>query len=271
MTLVLAWKTIEGIAVIADTRFGGAGRTVSEAGPKIFSVPITLNKWRNGHVETEKLRLPDMGFAFAGNTFAGQTAHALATTCLGNLVAEEFDNGPTVKDVAELYAKCSELVVEERRKWHATDGHCFEFFIVGRSAPGAKAQAFVGEVFVNADGKAECAVKEIDFDVYALYLLGEGSEKVTEIVDAARGSTPVLKPGDLLQTLIDDPSFPTIAGNQQFAVATPSGVEIRPVMRVTYDEVHMVQIIEYQVMGIDLRSVGPVGGYSPTATHAVPR
>ncbi|MET0437111.1 MAG: hypothetical protein ABW043_06420 [Devosia sp.] len=61
------------ITVIADTRFGG-GQTVSEAGPKIFSVPIALNKWRDGYVEAEKRRLPHMGFAFAGNTFAGQTA-----------------------------------------------------------------------------------------------------------------------------------------------------------------------------------------------------
>lgn len=280
MTLVLAWKTVEGITVIADTRFGG-GQTVSEAGPKIFSVPITLNKWRDGYVETEKRRLPHMGFAFAGNTFAGQTAHSLATTCLGNLVTDEFDDGPTVADVADFYGRCSKLVVEERRRWFATDAHCFEFLVFGRSELQARDQAFVGEVYVDAEGKAACKIEEIDFSIYGLYLLGDGEAKVREIVEAARGTPTVIRPGELLQQLIDDPDFPTIKGNQQFAVATCSGVEIRPVMRVMLEAVGtemeqfgiegMQQKIEYQVMGFELGSVGQVGRYSPTATHAVPR
>lgn len=280
MTLVLAWKTIEGITVIADTRFGG-GSTMSEAGPKIFSVPITLNKWRDGYVETEKRRLPHMGYAFAGNTFAGQTTHALATTCLGNLVTYEFDNGPTVSEVADFYARCSKLVVDERRRWIRTDAHCFEFLVFGRSHPEEQGQAFVGEVHVDAEGKAACKIEEIDFSVYGLYLLGDGEAKVRETIEAAQGTTSVIRPGELLQELIDDPDFPTIDGNQQFAVATPSGVEIRPVMRVTFEETPaelkrlgiggMQQKIDYQIMGFDLGSVGQVGRYSPTATHAVPR
>lgn len=209
MTLILAWKAIEGISVVADTRFGGSS-TMSEAGPKIFSVPITLNRWREGRVETEKHRLPHMGFAFAGNTFAGQTTHSLATTCLGNLVTYEFDNGPTVNEVADFYAKCSKLVVDERRRWIATDAHCFEFLVFGRSGPEEQDQAFVGEVYVDAEGKAACKIEEIDFSIYGLYLLGDGGAKVREIVEAARGTTTVIRPGELLQQLIDHPDFPTI-------------------------------------------------------------
>jgi hypothetical protein len=280
MTLVLAWKTLEGIAVIADTRFGSRSNTVAEAGPKIFSVPITLNKWRDGHVETEKFRLPEMGFAFAGNTFAGQTTHSLVTTCLGNLVTYEFDNGPTVAEVAEFYARCSKLVVDERRRWIPNDSHCFEFIFFGRSAPSEQSQAFVGEVYVNPEGKAECTAKEIDFDTYGLYMLGDGATKVMEIVEGARGTPNVIRPGELLQKLIEDPDFPSIDGNQQTAVATPSGVELRPVMRVTLEVIPELKImgfsgsqqkIEYQIMGFDLGAVGQVGSYSPTATHAVPR
>lgn len=280
MTLVLTWKTIEGIAVIADTRFGGGG-TMSEAGPKIFSIPIKLNKWRDGHVETEKHRLPEMGFAFAGNTFAGQTTHALATTCLANLIASEFDDGPTVDEVADLYATCSKLVVDERRRWLATDAHCFEFLIFGRCPSVGQDRAFVGEVYVNADGKADCKIDEIDFSVYGLYLLGDGENKVREVFEAARGTTTLIKPGELLQALIDDPDFPSIAGNQQFAVVTLSGVELRPVLRSILYQASpeleqfgvdgMQQRIEFQVMGFDLGAIGKVGRYSPTATHAVTR
>ena len=85
MTLVLAWQMMEGLAVVADTRFGSASRTVGEAGPKIFAVPIVLNK-HGKSIETEKCRLPSMGFAFAGNVFAGQTTNGLASTCLQNLL-----------------------------------------------------------------------------------------------------------------------------------------------------------------------------------------
>lgn len=281
MTLVLIWKTVEGITVIADTRFGGTA-TMSEAGPKIFSVPITLNMWRDGYIETEKRRLPHMGFAFAGNTFAGQTTHSLATTCLSNLVTYEFDTGPTVSEVADFYARCSRLVVDERRRWVATDAHCFEFFVFGRSGPEAPDQAFVGEVYINAGGKAACKIEEIDFSIYGLYLIGDGGEKVREIVDSVRGTDKAIKPGELLQKLIDDPDVLTIDGNQQFASSTPSGVELRPVMRVTLEEFPLEmkkfgaealqqQKIDYQIMGFDLGSVGRVGRYSPMATHAVPR
>lgn len=280
MTLVLAWRTLEGITVVADTRFGGKG-TVSEAGPKIFSIPITLNKWRDGYIETEKHRLPHMGFAFAGNTFAGQTTHALATTCLGNLVADDFDNGPTVKEVADFYAKCSKLVVDERRRWIATDAHCFEFLLFGRSESKETDQAFVGEVYVDLGGHAACKIEEIDFSIFGLYALGDGTANVKEIVEAARGSATIVRPGELLQQLIDDPNFPTIDGNQQFAVATRSGVELRPVLRMTLEKTSpdLIQLgiggtqqrIDYQIMGFDLGSVGRVGKFSPTATHAVPR
>lgn len=280
MTLILTWKTIEGIVVIADTRFGGQA-TMSQAGPKIFSVPITLNKWQCGRVETEKLRLPHMGFAFAGNTFAGQTAHSLATTCLGNLITDEFDTGPTVREVADFYARCSKLVVDERRRWVPTDGHCFEFLVFGRSTPEARDQAFVGEVYVNADGNAECIIQEVDYSVYGLYHLGDGVEKVREFIESARGTNTIINPGQILQKLIDDPNYPSIDGNQQFAVSTPSGVELRPIIRVTLEESSLEmkrfgneglqQKIEYQIMGFDLGAIGQVGQYSPTATHAALR
>ena len=102
-----------------------------------------------------------------------------------------------------------------------------------------------------------------------------------KIVEAARGTDTIIKPGELLQQLIDDPSFPTINGNQQFAISTPSGVELRPVIHISVEEIppEMTQFgiegmqpkIDYQIMGFDLSSVGQVGHYSPTATHAVPR
>ena len=280
MTLVLTWKTYEGIAVIADTRFGGQD-TVSEAGPKIFPVPITLNKWPDGPGGLEKLRLMPMGFAFAGNTFSGQAAHALATACLGNLLTEAFDAGPTVEDVADLYARCAKLVVDERWRWRTTDAHCFDFFVFGRTANSDDGQVFVGKMHIDAEAKAACTLRRIDFDVEAFCIIGDGQHQVMEIVDTARRTGEIIHPGELLQTLINDSNLPSIAGNQQCAQVTQTGVEMRPVMRWVTDvwpaEVERFGIqrnqqrLEYQIMGFDLRAVGKIGRFSPIATHAVTR
>ncbi len=102
MTLVLAWEMTEGIAVVADTYFASKEGTKVEAEPKIFAVPIVLNR-SGGGLDTEKCRLPSMGFAFAGGTIPGQFTNALASTCLQNLLVEgAFDEGPTVEAVAAL-------------------------------------------------------------------------------------------------------------------------------------------------------------------------
>ncbi|AJR22501.1 MULTISPECIES: hypothetical protein [unclassified Sphingobium] len=284
MTLVLAWQMIEGLAVVADTRFGSASRTVGEAGPKIFSVPIVLNK-HGKFVETEKCRLPSMGFAFAGNVFAGQTANGLASTCLQNLlVVNDFDNGPTVSEVADLYARCAALVVNERRRWEKTDIHIFDGLVFGRSTPASPAQAFHISIEINEDAVAISKASEVaQVGSGALVCLGSGNAKVAEIVEKARETETdvmptILDPLKILREVMDDPDVPSVAGFQQFAVATPSGVELRPGLRPIMSEmvnpfleggpsVLMQQRLEYQILGFDMGDIGNVGQYFTGATH----
>jgi hypothetical protein len=263
MTLVLVWNGAEGVTVVADTYFGGRSEVAAQAGPKIFSIPIVLNRWRDGHVETEKHRLPAMGFAFAGNTFSGQAAHGLATTCLQNLVAHEFDDGPTVEEVAELYARCAKLVVDERRGWSKTDAHCFDAVIFGRSNPRSASQAFILEVQIGEDGTANCVPTEIDFSVYVLFALGSGEGKAIQMVEEARRLRQPVAPDRILQAAIEDPDVPTVDGNQQFAISTPSGVELRPILKLGGES-----DFEFQIMGFEIGLIGSIGKYSPTATHA---
>ncbi|ALJ15294.1 Ntn hydrolase family protein [Sphingopyxis macrogoltabida] len=232
MTLVLAWNMVEGVAVAADTMFGSNFQTVAMAGPKIFSVPIVLNRWGD-RIATEKTYLPNMGFAFAGNSFAGQTAHGLATTCLQNLVSlVENDTGPTVEEVANLYARCAALVVNERRQWLRTDAHLFEGLVFGRSTPEASAQAFTFEVRIDDNALAMCTAEEVDFTRIAVMVLGSGTEAVREIVESARGTGTILNALDVLRQVMDDPEVPSVGGYQQYAVAAVGGVEIRPSLSV---------------------------------------
>jgi hypothetical protein len=284
MTLVLAWQMMEGLAVVADTRFGSESRTVGEAGPKIFAVPIVLNKHRK-FVETEKCRLPSMGFTFAGNVFAGQTTNGLASTCLQNLlVVNDFDDGPTVSDVADLYARCAALVVNERRRWERTDIHLFDGLVFGRSTPASPAQAFHISIEINEDAVAISKASEVaQVTSGALVALGSGHAKVAEIIEKARETATdampaILSPLKILREVMDDPDVPSVAGFQQFAVATPSGVELLPGLRpIVYEMANPFleggpvtltqQRLEYQILGFNMGDIGNVGQYFTGATH----
>lgn len=283
MTLVLAWETIEGVAVIADTRFGSAHRIVAEGGPKIFAVPIVLNR-PGPSLATEKRRLPAMGFAFAGNTFVGQAVNALASTCLQNLLVEDtFDNGPTIAEVARLYARCSVLVVDERRKWHRDDSHLIEGLVFGRDPSGDAAQAFSVLVQIDDEAMAYCEAVELDLNQGRLAALGSGREKVTQVYGthiSASAEPNYFSPLDALRRVMDDDETPTVGGHQQFAVATRSGVELRPGLRdlalqalnpfVAFEEARVANgIDDYQLMGYDMAAIGNVGTYPPTATHFI--
>jgi hypothetical protein len=283
MTLVLAWETIEGVAVIADTRFGSAHETVAEGGPKIFAVPIVLNR-PGTSLDTEKCRLPAMGFAFAGNTFTGQAVNALASTCLQNLLVDgAFDDGPTVAQVACLYARCAVLVVDERRKWHRTDSHLIEGLVFGRSSSSNAAQAFSILTQIDDNAMACCEAVELNLSQGGVVALGSGRNKVREVYEThIQGSA---EPGfftvpDALRRVMEDIETPSVGGYQQFAVATRSGVELRPGLRdlalqalnpfVALEEAREANgIKDYQIMGYDMEAIGNVGRYSPTATHFI--
>jgi hypothetical protein len=263
MTLVLGFMTSEGVGVVADTRFGSDRVVAAKAGPKIFSVPIILNRWREDAKDTEKRHLPNMGFAFAGNTFSGQTTHALASMCLQNLLTEEFDDGPSVADVAHLYARCAKLVVDERRQWIPTDVHCFEGVLFGRANPSAPSEAFAFEIHIGDDANAVYTIQQVDFSNCILLSLGAAEERVTALVRESLRSQERMLPWDILQKVIEDADVPSVDGHQQIAVSTQSGVELRPIFSSGKGK-----LTRMTVMGFDFADIGKIGVYWPASSHA---
>lgn len=261
MTLVIGFMSKEGFSVVADTRFGSNRLIVAEAGPKVFSVPIILNIWQDGR-ESLKRHLPNMGFAFAGNTFAGQSTHAVASTYLQNLLVEAFDAGPTVHEVVELYARCAKLVVDERRRWQRTDIHLFEAIVFGRSGPSAKSQAFALYVSIGEDAAAAVTVEEVAADSLLFVTLGDGDEQVKAQVEAGLKNNEPILPWDLLQAVITDQKVATVGGSMQVAVSTASGVELRPVLTLATDGVR-----DLNILGFGLTEIGLMGRYFPAGTH----
>jgi hypothetical protein len=253
----------EGVGLVADTRFGSQQTTAATAGPKVFTVPIILNMWQDGKAESLKKHLPNMGFAFAGNTFSGQSTHGVASAYLQNLLVETFDEGPTVEAVANLYARCAKLVVNERRQWLRSDIHCFEAVIFGRSQPSAPSQAFVFDVSIDADAHAYCEVKEVPFDNVQAITLGDDCARVSARINKALEGPAPMKPWDVLQAVIEDDEVVTVGGYQQIAVSTPSGVELRPIFNGYGSNRGSMSIL-----GFDLSDLGPIGSYVPAGTHA---
>jgi hypothetical protein len=277
MTLILVWKTTKGIAVIADTRFAGQSGTASTAGPKVFCAPVVLHRWRD-HGRTEKRRFPPIGFAFAGNSSSGQTAHALAAACLQNLVADDLVIGPTVAEVASLYARCGVAVVNERRIRAMHDGWCFDSVVFGRDTSDSAARAFRVSIGIGDDANASCQPEEIDFAVEPLVAIGDGIEQLRALIGDAKGQGAI-EPSKLLRAIIDDPNVQSVDGYQQVALAATDGVELHYTIEARWRETSAEardffgaseRVIEMRLMGFNLAELGKVGSLSPTANHFAP-
>lgn len=258
MTLVLAWKAKNSIVVIADTHFSGAGGTASEIGPKIFVVPIQVT----GLAIDKTISLPQMGFAFAGDSSSGQFTHAMATVCLSHLCSPTINTRPTVHDVASFYASCAIRLVQERRRHRAFDSYTFEGIIFGQkySFGDAKddAEACHFRVFINPDGECASSVALIDFETHPVFAIGSGAHRAKEMLALHAGQSPGHAAVAIMDQIISGLEEASVGGCVQGAVANGNGAEIRTVLR------HNNRIGEYYgVMGLSEITLGKVADYAP--------
>ena len=262
MTLILAWRTDQGLCVLADTRISGGGQVQTDAGPKILLAPVVLNHWVDGQLETDKTPLPTLGFAFAGSTLSAQSTHAVAVTCLQNLVARGPGERPSVGDVAAFYARCGAQVVNERRSHQAVSGQEFAAVIFGRSAVGGACEIFEVAIRIDPAGNAVGEHEEIILDhASPLYLLGSGQRAGLALVNEVVARGERVQPGEILRRLMADPDLSDVGGHLQLALSARDGVALRPILRGGAS-------VSFKVLGLDLGALGSVGAFSPTASHA---
>lgn len=262
MTLILAWRTNAGLCVLADTRISGGGEIQTDAGPKIFLTPIVINQWVDGQFETEKANRPTLGFAFAGSTLSAQSTHAIAVTCLQNLVARQPGEHPTVEDVAAFYARCGAQLVDERRSHRAVSGYEFAGVIFGRSALDETCEIFEVSVRIGQDGKAIGEYEKVVLDQTApLYLLGSGQRAGLDLVNEALARGDLVQPGEILRKMVASPDLVDVGGHLQLAVSARDGVSLRPILRGGLN-------VSFKVLGLDIATLGHVGQFSPTACYA---
>ncbi|MEQ1954888.1 hypothetical protein [Mesorhizobium sp. CN2-181] len=241
--------------MIADTEFGQSGATGSQVGPKVFPVPIQAIDLDAAN----KRAFPSMGFAFAGNVLSGQFTHSVASTCLQNLVGATTKADVQVGEVAHVYAKAAEQIVLERWRQAKLSGYGFEGVVFGRPASGATA-AFRLNVGVD-DGTASVFVEELDFTKTSVHAIGSGASSARAYIDSARSAGKPFRPIEIMDSVIGDPSVPSVAGTVQLAVTTKTGVELRPIIRHRGDRAG-----EFTLSGVNVLTLGMAGAYVPIGT-----
>lgn len=252
MTLLLIWKDGRDMVVIADTLFGGVTRV--EFGPKIFPIPIRTAAFENDDAPINHL---DMGFAFAGHVNPGQFTHIIASTGLLNLLGPKGAPPPTVKEVAEFYARTAERVVGEFRKENGSDAYRFEGLVFGWE--GNDSIAYTFDIDIKGRHEVSCKVEVMDFEKFGLYAIGSGHDRIQEMINEYFVTGHRISPYEALQRLIDEGSIRSVGGSQQAAVANDRGVELKVIGTVQNGKLEQIKF-----MGCDIEELGTIGQFVPT-------
>jgi len=259
MTLILAWPSGDNLCVIADTRLSAGQRVSVDAAPKIYAVPLVLH---SPSFADGPRRYPAMGFAFAGHTAAGHITNALATAGLQALWSKDAPTPPTVGQVADYFARCAVVMVEEIRAHYPTDLASFEGLVFGWEGDGPLAYTFE---ITWAEGPTAAANSELmDFAKFGLYAIGQGNRVVQEHIDSEWKAGRKATGYSALQAVIANDSHHSVGGSVQCAITTKHGVELKPVLEV--DETGRAA---GGFIGAGGSHLGPVGNLSPFGSGPV--
>lgn len=253
MTLIMFWRNGPDIVVIADTQLSFNSKPTVDSAPKIFAIPIAIS------AGAEPKRYPDMGFAFAGHTAAGQMTHALGSAGCRNLVGDLGSAGPSVKDVADYFSRCAVEVGNAILQKFPTGDCAFEGLVFGLE--GGQAVAYSFELGKGMDRMMCKAVEKIDFDRCIIHGIGVGLDRVTKFFTDSFDQGVKAHPLDALAAMIADDEYPTIGGRIQAAIVGQYGVELKPVLWIDVDGRG-----NGGYMGFDQMRLGAVGEFSPLST-----
>lgn len=262
MTLVMIWRSDKGISAAADTRISDGLSTITDAGPKLFQIPVAAVPF--GVSPSTPQQFGDVGFAFAGNTLSAQSTAAMAATCLQNLSGPEPAHAPSLSDIADFVCRCAEVVVRSREFSRPNDKSRFEAAVFGYCNTQGRMAAYVLEFTTNSDGLAVATASEFDLSTQVL-ALGNGIGRVQELIGelVAANALPV-HPTSLIAKVIDDPSQDAVGGSLQFAMANEDGVRLVPAARLVGPHE-----MDFTVLGFSIRCLGGVGGMYPIANAHV--
>lgn len=257
MTLVVCWRTGDGLTVAADTKISGDGdATLTEGGPKIFQVGIAAYQKIGG--QTRKRIYPSMGYAYAGSSLIAQSVLAMATTCLQNLSGDVGKAGPSLLNVADLFMKCAVQYTKEMLFWRPGQYPGFEAFIFGY-CPNLK-----DFLVYHLRTTAEDGLVNIRHDGYYVehgkcFHIGSGVSEFVKLYNEYKSRGEPLSPFENFELVLTGKRVRSVGGSRQYASASRRGVELLPAFIPVEGETYSGRI---EVLGCDVSSFGDVGEYS---------
>jgi hypothetical protein len=248
------------MVVAADTRISdpsptGGALPYTDGGPKIFTVPVAVHNNVNGL--SRKVTFPSFGFAYAGSSLIAQSVHALASTCLQNLSGELADQGPSLKDVADLYLRCATRYTKEMLGWKPSHYPAFEAFIFGRCPKLADYLVYHLRTTVD-DGVVNLRHDGHYVEEGSALHIGYGVPEYRRIFDEYKARGEPLSAFENFELVLTGRKVPSVGGSRQYASASRSGVELRPALIPVEGEGFSCRL---EVLGVDLSDFGSVGNY----------
>lgn len=230
MTLVVCWKTEEGIFCVADSKISqesAAGTsTITDAGAKVFIIPVSTKCYEaNDLVVTHNHTL---GFAFCGSTLLANNTHAIATNCT-QIIRNNLDLQPvSVELIANIYSKVAEYVIRDYNQHQISRGK-FEGYIFGYCQIAKKFRLFY---IVPETTNTTFRVHSIEYDLgeSGVSAIGSGiKEFQTQIQtpNSAGLNRPVL---DVALQVMQEGKVESVGGNPQLLLARETGVVYYPIV-----------------------------------------
>jgi hypothetical protein len=261
VTLVVCWREADSITVAADTRIsqvapGGGALPYTDGGPKIFTVPMVVHQ--NVLGKPQRRSLPNFGFAFAGSSLIAQSVHALASICLQNLSGALTGDGPSLRQVADLYMRCSVQYTKEMLSWRPHQYPALEAFIFGY-CPNLKDYLVYHLRTTVDDGVVNLRHDGHYVEEGSAFHIGSGVSEFIRVFEEHKERREPLTPFENFELVITGRKVPSVGGSRQYASASRDGVELRPALIPVEGDAFSCRI---EALGCDLSELGSVGEYA---------
>jgi len=255
VTLVVIWHSDTEITAVADTRISSSGQTATDAGSKLFVIPITV---QSGSTEFEERAVQhSLGLAFAGSTLLANNCHGIASALTQQFRASGEPFLPSMMGIANVYAAVGQHVTVDfnSRKSNQRDWTFFELAIFGYCKSLNMLCVYV--IKPNfAGGAFSMNITEQKMKPAMVITLGSGSDLFHEfrIEEAARGRGSAQS---LFNRVVKSGRLKDVGGYAQYAEADEHGARLIPTIIQSPSDPDKKTL---SVLGFDIWCLGTVEG-----------
>ena len=271
MTSVVVWRDredfgfgdgpgsmiLQDVRIAADSLISNPGRTggqqiLTGAAAKIIPIPIKLFAGYESGPGYHPVYDGQIGFAYAGSTFAATMTHALAASCLTTLCGDVDAPLPAMADLARFIGRIGSRYI--------TDSAArFEACLVGADCDRRGLSDTRCFHLSYSDADRAMTVTEIDLDPPgAFLLLGDRKDEVGALIRAGFEGDPTFQPSRAIAQIIADAGIAEIGGALQLASARRGGFRLLP----TWGYSAATQSFPGLIGLNDEEGLGGVGSYS---------